>query len=509
MKRMGISPSEAYHYAETENDEQCVIAYGKYEDALRGKGLLDFDSIVIESAKLLENRPDVRARWQFRQIQIDEAQDTDSVQWRIIKALTEQHGSALGVGDENQGMYSWRGSESYLADYFVSLFPSAVVLPLPINYRSTGSIVEYCKKIAPIQNETITKLSTPNEPGEPVQFKLYPREDEEAKVVIERAQFLVQFCPTESRDSHGKISIAVLARTNRQLAAFEDAATTQNVPYKLLGKSGFWSQPEVKDTIAILGAVAVPSDNNVLRMLTARCDATKFLRKQATREHPSTIDELKKFQQYNPDPATGEPTKLHKLLARFSGSNSGQDDAIRGIGNLIAGLRQECSTLHGKAAMNRLVERFGLLSHYDVATEDDDDKKSFDNDPRENILKLLEYSGRYNNLASFYDYTQRVRKANLARTNCLIFSTIHQAKGKEWASVFVTGVNEGMLPHKKGDIEEEKRIYLVACSRARKRLFVSASGIPSELIKDLVGKPEEQPKKLELDTYGGFQLQHS
>lgn len=504
-KRRGITPNAAQEQCQDEREELYILAYRKYEESLRSKGLLDFDSIVIESANLLESRADVRERWQFRQIQIDEAQDTDAVQWRIVKALSELNGNALGVGDENQGMYSWRGSESYLADYFTSIFPSAVVLPLPVNYRSTGSIVEYCKKIAPIQNETITKLSTPNETGVPVEFNLYPREDEEAKQVLEKSQYLVQFEPNSSMDNHGKISISILARTNRQLAAFEDAAATRNIPYKLLGKSGFWGQPEVKDTIAILGAVAMPSDNNVLRMLTARCDATKFLRKDS-RDAPGTITLLKKYQEVNPDSSTGEPVKLHKLLTRFSCGDSQQDDVVRGIGNIIAGLRHECATLTGRAAMQRLVDRFGLLAHYDVATEDTDDKKNFDNDPRDNILKLLEYSGRYASLALYYDYTQRVRRSNLARSNCLILSTIHQAKGKEWGTTFVTGVSEGMLPHKKGDLEEEKRIYLVACSRARKRLFVSASGIPSELIKDEVPKPGEQPKKLELDTFGGFQL---
>jgi superfamily I DNA/RNA helicase len=497
MKRYGLTPHEAYQNAENELEEGYCVAYEKYDEALRARGLMDFDSIIIETARLLEKRADVRARWQYRFVQVDEAQDTDSVQWRIIKAVTEKHNTALAVGDENQGMYSWRGSESNLTQYFTGIFPTAKVMPLPVNYRSTGAIVGYCKEIAPIQNETVTNLSTPNEAGTAPDFRLYVREDEEAKAVINSCTDLS--------------NTAILARTNRQLAAFEDECGQRNLRYKLLGKSGFWSQHEVKDTVAILGSVAMPSDNNVLRMLTARCDATKYLRKNDTRDADSTITLLKKFQERNPDGATGEKILLHRLMPRFYSGDHSQDEIIQHIGRMIHELRAQCQALPGKAAMQRVVESFGLLSFYDVSTdEDEEDKKNFDNDPRENILKLIEYADRYGTLEKVYDYTQRARRATLARTNCLILSTIHQSKGKEWGTVFVVGVNEGVLPHKKGEPEEEKRIYFVACSRAAKRLQVSASGIPSELIKDKLPKAEDnKPAPVELDPWAGFQLQPS
>lgn len=489
MKRRGLSPAAAAMQAENEREEAFVLAYRKYDDALRAKGLLDFDSIVIETANLLERRADVRARWQYEYVQVDEAQDTDAVQWRIVKAISEKHGSALAVGDENQGMYSWRGSESNLTQYFCSIFPNAKVTPLPVNFRSTGSIVDYCKEIAPIQNETVTKLTTGNERGVAPEFRLYVREDEEAKGVVNSITDLG--------------NTAILARTNRQLAAFEDECSQRNLRYKLLGKSGFWGQPEVKDTVACVAAVVIPSDNNVSRMLSSRCDATKFLRKSDTRETSSTITLLKEFQKYNVDQSTGQPTLLHKLMGRFTCGEPGQDDTVRNLGHLLQSLRAECAAMNGKDAMQRLVDRFGLLSVYDVEDEDAEDKKNFDNDPRENIQKLLEYAARYPSLTQFFDYTERSRRASLARTNCLILSTIHQAKGKEWADVFVTGVNEGMLPHQKGDPTEERRIYFVACSRAAKRLVVTASGIPSELIREKL--PKEAPAAIP-DLWEGFQL---
>ena len=185
MKRRGISPQHAFDNMENDGEEKFIRAYALYEKALRDKGVLDFDSVVIETANLLRNNEDVRSRNQFKFVQVDEAQDTDAVQWSIIKAITKRHGNALAVGDENQGLYSWRGSEANLTSYFCNLFPGARVFPLPVNYRSTQAIVKYCQEIAPIQNETVTNLSTPNELGVEPTFRLYGREDEEARAIIE------------------------------------------------------------------------------------------------------------------------------------------------------------------------------------------------------------------------------------------------------------------------------------------------------------------------------------
>ena len=464
MKRRGIDPDRAANEAKTDKEDCYATIYRKYEQELRSKGLLDFDSIVIETANLLEKRHDVAARWQYEYVQVDEAQDTDAVQWRIIKAISKEHGNLLAVGDENQGMYSWRGSESYLQSYFLGLFPGAKVFPLPINYRSTGALVEYCKKIAPIKNETVALLSTPNERGVDPTFKLYLREDEEAKQIV-----------TGVTDLGGT---AILARTNRQLAAFENVCGEMGLRYKLLGKSGFWGQREVKDAVAVVGSIVCPTDSNILRTLQARCEATKFIRKTGNRERPSTIDQLKRYQELN-----FGTTPLNQVLSHFNCDDSMQAQYVRGVGNAIRVLRVETAQLNGRAAMQAIDRYFGLLSAYDEVSDDEDDKKNFDNEPGKNLLTLFDYANRYASLRLFYDFTERVRRAHLARTNCLTLSTIHQAKGKEWPNVFVAGVNDEVLPHIKGDLEEEKRIYLVACSRAAKKLQVSANGVASELIK--------------------------
>lgn len=485
MKRRGITPSMAHMEAENEREEIMAVAYEKYERALRDKGVLDFDSIVIETANMLERRADVRERNQFRFVQVDEAQDTDSIQWRVIKAITEKHRSALAVGDENQGMYSWRGSESNLTQYFTNLFPGSKVFPLPINYRSTQAIVEYCKTIAPIQNETVTKLQTPNEKGVAPSFMVFPLEKDEATQVINTCGE-----PGET---------AVLARTNRQLAIFENECSDRGIRYKLLGKSGFWGQREVKDVLSIVGSVVFPTDANILRMLTAKCELTKFIRKSGSHEHASTPDILKRAAERHPK-ENGKPYPMNRLLTQTDFGDQSQTEAVKNIGFILHGLRGEVSRLNGEIGMKRVLERFGVFSAYD---ELEDDEKNFDNDPTENIQKLVEYATKKPSLKDFFEWTQKVDRARRARTNCLTLSTIHQSKGKEWPNVFVIGVNLDVLPHVKGDLEEEKRIFFVACSRAAKRLQVSANGITSPLIEDRVEKGEAGKT---IDVWEGYQL---
>src|SRR5208282_1742279 len=435
MKRRGITPNEAAQQADNDKQMEMVHVYRKYEESLRARGVLDFDSIVIETARLLSNREDVRARWQYKYVVVDEAQDTDAMQWKVVRLISSQHGNVLAVGDENQGMYSWRGSEANLTDYFCANFPNSTVFPLPVNYRSTQAIVEYCKGIAPVKNETITNLSTPNEQGVPVAYYLFPRDDEEAKQVLNS---IIDLGNT-----------AILSRTNRQLATFESECGDRGLRYKLLGKSGFWGQREIKDVVGVVGSIVMPSDNNILRMLSAHCELTKFLRKNDSHEHTSTITMLKRFQQYQPM-ENGKPTLLHKLLSRFDSGESSQNEIIRNASMLIHSMRGTANTRPGKEAMLEVVQRFGLLSVYDG----DDDADDIDNDPRDNITKLIDYAAQQGSLAKFYEYTQRVHRARLARTNCLTLSTIHQAKGKEWNRVHVVGVNDGILPHLKGEESE-------------------------------------------------------
>jgi ATP-dependent DNA helicase Rep len=141
-----------------------------------------------------------------------------------------------------------------------------------------------------------------------------------------------------------------------------------------------------------------------------------------------------------------------------------------------------------------------VLNSYE---EDDNKEENVDNDPRENVLKMVEFAGRKGSVTEFYDWIQKVQRGLRARTDCLTLSTIHQSKGKEWPYVFVVGVNQDVLPHCKGELEEERRIFFVACSRAAKALHVSASGVASELIRH---KLPENGVGVTIDPWEGYEL---
>jgi superfamily I DNA/RNA helicase len=150
---------------------------------------------------------------------------------------------------------------------------------------------------------------------------------------------------------------------------------------------------------------------------------------------------------------------------RFNDGDSSQADIVRSIGFMLHSLRGETRNMEGAAGLRLILDRFGVLQAYD---EDDNKEENVDNDPQENILKLVDYAGKKGTVTGFYEWTQKVQRALRARTNCLTLSTIHQIKGKEWPYVFVVGVNQDVLPHVKGELDEERRIYFVACSGPRR-----------------------------------------
>lgn len=477
-KRRGISPEKAALESKGDLEDAYALVYAKYENALRAAGMMDFDSLIAESARLLETRADVRRRWQYDYVQLDEAQDTDSVQWRIVELIN--NGNVFAVGDENQGMYSWRGSESNLVERFVGRFPGAKVLPLSVNYRSTPEIVQYCKDIAPTKNESVTKLSTPNASGTVPEFRRYGTDWEEAKGILNSITDLG--------------NTAILVRTNRMLRAFEDECGVRGTRYKLLGKSGFWGQSEVKDVMAFVQHMIIPTDATTVKIIKSPYDCTRFLRKA------EVVENLENMQARRTDGPNGK-YPMHRLLSGYSSTDGNQDATVRELDHLLTGLRTEVAARPAGEAVKRIVDRVGILNHYD----DEEDSEGIDNNPCDNIREVIKVASTKATLGDFFEYTQKIRRASLARTKFLTLSTIHQSKGKEWDTVYVAGVNEGVLPHKSGDEEEEKRIYFVACSRAAKRLHVSGSGVVSPLIKDKL-PPEESSGAVETDLWAGWRL---
>lgn len=460
-KRGNISPTKAMLSAESNKAMQLAKAYGKYESKCRELGLMDFDSLMMETVKLLDTRPDVSARWQFKYLMNDEAQDNDEVQWRLGQLLTKKHGNYFVVGDPNQSMYAFRGAKpNGLTEDFAHLFPGATTIILPQNYRSTPEVVDYCKKIARLPADG---FRTSNPSGSPVIFARFPFDTKEAEYVINKVR--------EPKHT------AILSRTNGGLAAFEEQCMIANMKYQLLGKCGFWGQEEVKNVLAYLQFAISPTDNCVKRIIRTPYAFTRFLKKQ------DTIDALKAAQDRSLDSSSGKRS-LGAALMGLAVEDNAQSEYLRQLKGFLQRLKQRVPKMNAADAVQFVLEEADVIGYYDT-----EEHSTPDNNPVENLNKLGRHASRYGTLYEFMQYVRKCVSASRSASG-LTLSTVHQAKGKEWDDVFVVNVNDEVMPHKRGEPAEEQNIYFVACSRAAKRLHISCSGIPSRYIAADV--PEEE-----------------
>lgn len=273
-KREGIPPIVALGEAAPGIDEHFARAYSDYERLSHQEGWLDFDSLMAEAVNLLETNDEVRRRYAKRYIQVDEAQDTDPIQLRLLRTLFTQN--IFFVGDDNQAIYEWRGAGSNVTSDIPRLFPNAKTLFLGTNYRSTASIVEFVKQITPVDNGLASQMRTSNPQGEPITFTHYADDYQEAANVLRRVT------------DHP--STAIIARTNRQLFRYQQACFSANIKCKILGKKAFWEQNEVKQLLSLAKSTKFPADYTAPMILKALVIQHRLLEKYKFSGNPLESD---------------------------------------------------------------------------------------------------------------------------------------------------------------------------------------------------------------------------
>ena len=410
-KRERISPEEACE--DPLNDHAFARGYSTYESSLRNAGLLDYDSMIVEAVHLLERHPEVRMRWQFKWVLVDEAQDTDDLQFTLLQLISQKYGNVFVVGDFCQALYSFRGAKPENLVHFANWFPNAQTIILPENYRSTAEIVAYSKKNPPIDNDLTRAIRTSNPPsGIPIEFRMYSGPWEEAEAILSAASF----DPSNS---------AILARTNNQLGIIETLAMQNNVKFHRLGETTFWTQPEVKLLVSLIDF------------------CTKARR-------------------------SSRPTE-ERLIP----------------------YRREILRATVEEAVLKIIAYAGLESLYSNEAYSDDENFAISN-----LYTVADIAKRFSSLTTFLIHARKAAHASRKSKNAITLATIHAAKGLEWDNVFVIGVERGKLPHEKGDLQEERRIWYVARTRPRKRLRVSFAGTPSEfLVDDLTPEIRKELRK--------------
>ena len=435
-KNQGQDPDDLAAEASYPNQRDIAKIYKEYESERKKADAVDFDDLLLYVARLFQNRPDVRKKWQkhFRHILIDEYQDTNHIQYQIVKLLVDEKQNICVVGDDWQSIYSWRGADFTNILNFEHDFPGAKVIKLEQNYRSTQNILDASQKvIEKNEQRTDKRLFTEAGKGAPITIEKLRDERAEAEWV---ANIIKQ-----SKRSLG--DFAVLYRTNAQSQAFERVFVEHNIPYKLVGGVRFYDRKEIKDILAYLHLIVNPKDvvalSRVINVPTRGIGAVSLGR---------ILD--------------GDLSHLTpKIMQKYEAFLKILDD-LRNKTDAPAEL------------INELLNKI----NYHQYLEQEDKLKA--EERLENIEVLVGEVSAYPTLDDFLADAALMSSADEdSSKDSVTLMTLHAAKGLEFPVVFLVGLEEGLLPHvrsfeeKLEEIEEERRLAYVGMTRAMEELFLS------------------------------------
>lgn len=463
-----ISPQEYARRNRTYFDEIVTRCYERYQALLREANALDFDDLLVETVRLFDQHPEVLAKYQERYVYllVDEYQDTNHAQYVLIKQLAARHRNLFVVGDADQSIYGWRGADVRNILQFEQDYPDARVILLEQNYRSTQSILDTAQAVitAGEKRKHVKQLWTANGAGPQVMLHEGYDQDAEAAFVADEIARLVAAGETRYRDC------AVMYRTNAQSRALEEALSRRGVPYQLIGGLRFWERKEVKDTLAYLRLAANPYDSISL---------TRVLNWPARGIGERTEAELSRW-------AASLGVPLYQALKELEDEDAPSPfapraaAALRGFLGLVDGLIAARRELPLLKLLETLIERLELRETLirEYGEESADERWA-------NIQELAAFAGRYAGLPLEQQLPQFLEEVALVadvdridpRADAVTCITLHQAKGLEYAVVFLVGLEEGLLPHSRSTddrerLEEERRLLYVGITRARRRLYL-------------------------------------
>ena len=438
-------------------EQKIAELFFAYEKALKEAAALDFDDLLTKTVELLQNSPEIRRKWQrqFEHILIDEYQDTNAVQYALIKLLVNERRSLCVVGDDAQSIYSFRGADYTNILNFERDFPGTTVVKLEQNYRSTGAILDLANSL--IQHNihrTDKNLWTANGDGiDPKIWQLYS-ESEEALAIANEIQAQIA-----NGRQYG--DVAVLYRTNAQSYAIERALRQSYIPYKIVGGLRFLDRAVVKDVLAYLRLLYQPSDR------------VSFLRIVNVPKRGIGAVSVAKFLDWN-DAARRDIVSGLLAVEEADNLTARAKRPLLELGKILEELQQE---IDGSPAelIEKIIRQTGYGDFINDGTPQAEERM-------ENIGVLLAEAKAYVDVPAFLEEMALMSSADTAAEQQVTLMTLHAAKGLEFPVVFLAGLEEGILPHarvfdsgKADDIEEERRLCYVGVTRAREELFVSCA----------------------------------
>ena len=449
--------------------DTVLRVWDKYSESLKKEGSYDFDDLLLESRELLfrdsEIRDSYKKLWEY--VHVDEYQDTNTVQYSLMKCLVGKDENICVVGDVAQSIYGWRGADMKNLLHFEKDFPKTISVVLEQNYRSTKTVLTAANNV--IKKNTLRKdknLFTENSDGELIEVFVGHNEIEEARYVAQKSKTLIESGASASE-------VAVLFRANFQSRVLEEAFLMYDVPYQVVGVR-FFERKEVKDVLSYLNAALNPSGiahlSRVVNVPPRGIGKVTLMRIVTGSEHALSEKARERVQQFR---SLLEKISKQSLLKKPSGT-------IRFIIS-ESGLERYLSegTEEQRERLENLKELVTFASKYDGL------------DPTDGIKKILEDVA----LASDQD---RIKSNEMS----VKLMTVHAAKGLEFDHVFITGLEEGLFPHEKNltdtpeDQEEERRLFYVALTRAKKQLYLTLAStrmiygsrditVPSEFLGDI------------------------
>ncbi|MBR2758065.1 MAG: DNA helicase PcrA [Exiguobacterium sp.] len=438
--------------------------YTAYEKKLKQNNVLDFDDLIMKTIHLFQEAPDVLAFYQkkFKYIHVDEYQDTNRAQYTLVKLLAQAHENLCVVGDSDQSIYRWRGADIANILTFEKDYPSAHVILLEQNYRSTKRILEAANSV--IQNNASRKeknLWTENDEGEKLLLHVASDDRDEAFFIMNQMKELKM----EGMD-YGQM--AVLYRTNAQSRGLEEMLLKSNIPYKMVGGTKFYERKEIKDVLAYLRLIANPDED---------ISFVRIVNEPKRGIGAATIDKLGDF-------ADMQGVSLMDAIRdiELSGIAPRTATKLADFRQMMMDLRQMADYL----SISELVEEVLKKTGYEEMLK---------------IEKTLEAESRLENLQEFLSVAQNFEKESDEQTlvafltdltlvsdldsldevdesHQVTLMTLHSAKGLEFPVVFLIGMEEGLFPHSRAlndeeEMEEERRLAYVGITRAEKRLYLT------------------------------------
>jgi DNA helicase-2/ATP-dependent DNA helicase PcrA len=461
-----IAPADYARRTRSYFEEVVGRVYERYQELLTESNALDFDDLLMKAVQLFRNSPETLSKYQSRYLHIlvDEFQDTNLVQYELIRQLGGERHNICVVGDPDQSIYSWRFADLRNILSFEKDYPEAKVVLLEQNYRSTQLILETASNvISANQQRKPKKLWTENEPGELTNIIETYTEQEEAQFVVSEIERLVEGGKAKLGDC------AVMYRTNAQSRALEEAFIRYGTPYKLVAGTRFYERREVKDIIAYLRVIQNPRDSvSLLRIINVP-------QRAIGQQSQSRLSSWAKSQGIS----------IYEALELIAKSKDKEQTPFNArTARVLTGFLEMMKELTAGNKELDLVELFDLVikktgyEEYLLAEKDGEERW-------ENVLELRTVASEYRHLKPGEGLTAFLEGVTLVSdvdsldetVDAVTLVTLHQAKGLEYPVVFIVGVEEGILPHFKSltdpeQMEEERRLCYVGITRAKQRVYL-------------------------------------